>query len=343
MWPTISRIPIATMRLVVTLSFMGTIVLTMSTGCGPRAASPSVRLASELDRITTRAAHEKSHALLVSRDNAMLVERYFDGTPDEPQCTMSVSKVIVAMVLEHMVDQRTIASLDEPAAKYVEEWSRDATGEGDRRTITIRHLLTHTSGLETERPKTWEGETFRTHAASVRVRHIPGSSFEYNDGAFDLLALVVHRASGYYLDDYLQRFVFGPLHVAGAFWMKDPEGEPRAAGELFLPPRELLKIGRLLLDRGVWDGVRVLSERATAEIVTPSAMNPTYGLGIWLRGSPAIWSAEGFLGQWLVVDPRSRWVAVRMHKPTNAEFSTESRNVLYDGFWKDIASLGTGR
>ena len=296
--------------------------------------TPATKEHAAVGALIRRAEAEKTTALVVVKGGDTLLDYRAPGTAtDEALVTMSVSKTVVALAVLHLVEQGKIASLDTPAATWIAPWhAPDA-----RSAITLRQMLAHTSGLEEERAETWKGETFRARADKTRLLGPPGARFQYNDNAYDLLALVVHGASGSYLDDYLHATLFGALDVAGAYWMKDAEGHPRAAGELWMRPRDLAKVGELLVARGVYRGKRVVSERSIAQMVAPSSLNASYGLGVWLHDGAYV--GKGYLGQWLVADPRSHVVAVRLRTPRTEEFTDAIEHDVWKDFWKDIVTF----
>ncbi len=257
---------------------------------------------------------------------------------------MSVSKSVVALRIGQLVDAGLL-DLETPLSTSVmPEWK-----DTDKANITLRHLLSHTSGLAAERYGT-DAETFRegtieAHALATAVVTPVGENFAYNNNAVDMLAVVARRAtsSAMVLDDQLQAGLFGPLDIAGAYWMKDGRGDPRASGELVIRPHDLLKIGRLVLDRGLYEGERLLSESWIDTMLEPGPMKGC-GLLWWLDRREgelevAAYVADGYLGQYIVVVPEFRAVAVRMRDP-NAT-SWDPKEFTYPQFRRDVLQLFT--
>jgi len=310
------------------------LVLILAVACTPKKETVN---AEALATMRARATAEHTNALIVIREGQTIADDRVGVGPDDALVTMSVSKTIVALAILHLIEKGTIASLDAPMATFIPAWAPP----DPRAAITLRHVMSHTSGLGTERAETWNGVTLRAHAEKTRLESpaAVGAKFVYNDNAVDFLSLAVHRASGFYLDDYLTKYVLGPLEIAGAYWMKDAEGQPRAAGELFMRPRDLAKIGELILGHGTATGKKILEAKSIAMLGVPSAREPSYGLLVWLHDGALV--AKGYLGQWLVIDERAKTVAVRLRTPKKEEFADPVEHDTYEKFWRDVIALSS--
>ncbi len=290
-----------------------------------------------------RAKAEHSTALIIAVDGTIVVEEYFGQDPDRATIAMSVTKSIVAVALGIAVAQGWLA-LDEPlAARVIPEWAST-----DKAAITLRHLLTQTSGLDPQRyaqvDGDWANGSIEAHALTCAVTGEPGTSWVYNNNGIDLLSVVVRRAhpEHLYLDDFLQAGLFAELGVVGAYWIKDGHGMPRAAGELVMRPIDLAKIGQLVLDEGRWNGEAVVDPAWVRQLVTPVDVARFYGLSWWLRGDASdvrAWAANGYLGQHIVVVPQARVVAVRTRNPAlvGAQEGVDEWN---DFAWDVLALVG---
>lgn len=309
------------------------------------AAAPTQTTSVDPGRIAEfleTAQAQRSAALLLWVDGELVIDESFGSDPKTGLFAMSVSKSVVALRVGQLVDAGLLA-LDVPLSESVmPEW----TGT-DKASITLRHLLSHTSGLAADRYG-HDAETFRVGTIEEHVRRTPlvspvGEKFAYNNNAVDMLAVVARRAmpQGMLLDDQLQAGLFGPLDIAGAYWMKDGRGDPRASGELVIRAHDLLKIGRLVLDRGVYDAERLLSEAWIDTMLEPGPMKGC-GLLWWLdrregESEVAAYVADGYLGQYIVVVPEFRAVAVRMRDPNTTSWSPEE--FTYPEFRRDVLRL----
>ncbi len=194
----------------------------------------------------------------------------------------------------------------------------------DRRrgAITVRDLLTMTSGLDPESP--WDiddidarGEPWVAGVLRSPLVADPGAVFAYNNGASHLLSAMVTAAAGRHLDEVAAERLFAPLGIRAGSWPRDPQHLPVGYGGLHLAPRDLLRLGLLYLHGGRVDGERVVDaawvQGATTRRVGGSWPERTdYGHLWWVdvvAGRPAFF-AGGHGGQYVLVVPELELVVV---------------------------------
>jgi len=116
----------------------------------------------------------------------------------------------------------------------------------------------------------------------------PGRVWNYSTGSTELLGAVLKRATGEALDELTSKVLFGPLGITDVAWHKDARNNPIAAGGLRMRPRDLARIGQLVLQRGAWNGTRIVSASWVDTATTPQVNDPTapsYGYQFWLDRS----------------------------------------------------------
>jgi len=149
------------------------------------------------------ASHERGYGRLSYEEDAAAV------TPATVFDVASLSKVLVTAPAVLMLAEEGRIDLEAPLIRYFPE-----CGGGGKEAITIRHLLTHVSGLKSGLPATpaWQGETAALSLACAQtVTHPPGSFFRYSDINYILLGLLVERTAGVPLDRFAQERIFAPL------------------------------------------------------------------------------------------------------------------------------------
>jgi CubicO group peptidase (beta-lactamase class C family) len=252
------------------------------------------------------------HAMLVVRHGKLVFEHYLSGSDEAwgrplgsiafgPQVRhdeRSVTKSVVALLLGIAIDRGLIKSIDEPVLSFFPEYADLRTPEKDR--ITLSHLITMSAGLE------WhELDIPYTNAANSEIRMEtapdpyrfaleqrvvapPGDVWEYNSGATELIGAIVKKAAGKQIDDFARKLLFGPLGITDVEWPRDAHGNVIAAGSLRLRPRDLAKIGQLVLQRGDWKGTQVISASWIDAATTPQINGlgtDFYGYFFWLGRS----------------------------------------------------------
>ena len=254
------------------------------------------------------------HSVIVIRHGETLAEWYFSGSdevrgapagtitfgPETPHDLRSVSKSIVSLLFGIAMTDGKIASLDTPVLDYFPEYKDLQSPE--RRKIRLRDLLSMTSGLH------WDEHSFSyidprnsetaMDNAPDRYRYIlsqpidapPGTQWRYSGGDVALIAAVIARTTKMPLEQYAQQKLFAPLGIETFTWLKDEKGIPIAASGLRLMPRDMAKIGLLVLHHGRADnGVQIVPESWIAEATAPHATVDTddvcptqYGYFWWL-------------------------------------------------------------
>lgn len=309
------------------------------------AAAPGVDPAA-LEALVARARDSDSDALLVTRGAETLVETCF-GRPPGPVDGKSMTKSVVNLALGVLARLGRLPSLDRPGWDFFPEWAGDG-----RRSITLRHLMSHTSGLEAEFPpvRIYQSRDWVGFARASPLVRPPGSGYEYNNRAVGLLAAVAEQLAGEPLDAFVARELLAPLGVTDWRWRKDPSGRPAAFTGLALTARGFERVGRLVMAGGLHEGRRLVPREWIAASLRPSQpLERRFGL-LWWRvpaegdeafpgagpapdggraGDRAIgFYARGYLGNYLVVIPEADLVVVRLRRMRAATRFVEGHHMV---------------
>ncbi len=253
-------------------------------------------LDDSLARLRATAKAEHSDALYVFHDGRLLVEQLTRVGADRLSA-QSISKSVAALAIMKLVSDGKIASLDDTADRYIGVW-KELSPRDPRREITVRQLMSHTSGLKVSRWM-WEGESVEGWAGAGPLVHKPGTTFRYSNHAVELLALVVKGAAGESFQHYVQRNIFEPLDIRDAEWHSDRQGTADAATGLNIRARDLAKVGELMLGAGTWRGKRLIEPKHIDVLSKPSqAHDASCGLLWWIVGGSRCEVAESTLDEW---------------------------------------------
>ena len=272
------------------------------------------------------------HGCRVGEDGAAPVTR------DQTYQSWSLSKSITALVFGRAMTLGAI-SPDDPLGSLIPE------ADGPHGEITMRQLLTMTSGLE------WNGlrdynifmPNRLQNALTTPVARKPGSYWEYSQDGPALLAEAVQRAVGRDFQEFAQNELFEPIGISPGDWRweRDSAGHTQGFFGLHMTADDFGRLGELMRRGGAWDGKRLLSERFVTEALTPVAQNGCYGYLIWLNASkpcvgprvadrpvddhrdfeslPAdVYQYAGLFGQWVTVFPGQGLVVVRTGQDTGS-------------------------
>ena len=254
-------------------------------------------------------------ACLVVYKGKVVQERYY-RTYRAPTMAMSSTKSVTGILVGMLIDDGKIKSVDEPVCTYVKEWC-----EGQKGKVTLRHLLAMTSGL----PRmTGEGVGFvadkNPFVVNLPLAAEPGTAWAYSNEGVQLLSPILDRAAGEPIQDYARKRLFEPLGMRATRLHLDEKGHAWTYADMETTPRDLARIGLLMLNKGIWQGKRIVSESWVEQMTRPSqTLNPRYGLLWWLFDNPKGYGAQGHLETNLYVFPEKDLIVVRMQAKPRAQ------------------------
>jgi CubicO group peptidase (beta-lactamase class C family) len=232
-----------------------------------------------LDSIVNQSQKTNADALIIYKDNKLVHKNYFNK-PVQKIEAMSASKSVVSIGIGLLLDKGFIKSIDDSVSNYYPEWR-----QGNKKYITIRHLLNHTSGLQNVPNAGVEIEVAPDViqlALCAELDALPGSTFSYNNKASNLLTGIVKKASGLDFDQFLSKYLFKEMGITDFFWRKDKAGNPLGMAGLNIYPEDFAKLGQLILNNGKWNGKQLLSEDWIKQMVMPFEEKGNYGFEWWV-------------------------------------------------------------
>jgi CubicO group peptidase (beta-lactamase class C family) len=235
------------------------------------------------------------HGLLVAHKERIAFERYAPGddwswggplgrvdfTADTLHDLRSVTKSIVGLLYGIALAEGKVPPPDAPLMASFPEYV-DLAADPARAQLTIRHVLTMTMGTdwdETTVPYTDPSNSeIAMEFAPDRYRFVlsrpvvtePGRRWSYSGGATALLGRLIARGSGTSLHSFARTRLFDPLGIGPTEWIKGRDGIESAASGLRMTPRDLARIGRLVLGGGTLGGRRIVDADWVASCVTPA-------------------------------------------------------------------------
>ena len=292
---------------------------TTTTGAAP-AAHPgdTVLLARALD-----VAFELPNlrGMVVSQRGEIVLERYVNGAgADRATNVKSASKSVLSALVGIAIEEGHIRGIDQPISDFFPAYFARPGVDPRKRRITVGHLLSMQSGLEST--------SFNEYGAWVSSRHWvnaaldqpmvdePGGQMLYSTGSTHLLSAILTRATGRSTWAYANEKIAEPLGFRIRPWQRDPQGIYFGGNDMYLTPLQMLRFGQMWLDGGVYRGRQVVPRAWVQESVRPRTSSPFnghgYGLGWWSRdsGGKRVSFAWGYGGQYVFVVPELDLVAV---------------------------------
>ncbi|MDJ0840561.1 MAG: serine hydrolase [Acidobacteriota bacterium] len=266
---------------------------------------------------------EKLDGVAVVRGDALIAEAYFgDFTAWRPHNTRSVGKSITALIAGIAVD-RGLLALDSRLYDSFPQYRKQRDWQPAKDEITLVHLLGMSSGLHAfdNRNDSPGSEDFYQSNRTDWAGHVlgkvpmafrPGSRLVYASANYLLVSEMVAQAAGA-TDTFAETNLFAPLGISEYRWFRAPDGKPYGAGGIEMTTRDLALIGKLLLDKGMWRGRRLVSQSWIEKMTKPrfkgELWKKEYGLGWYCHSVRAkgrdigVVSAAGNGGQRIWVMP----------------------------------------
>jgi CubicO group peptidase (beta-lactamase class C family) len=284
-------------------------------------------------------------AFLVIHDDELVYERYFNGYNERSLNTsFSMAKSFASALVGIAIDEGYIKRVDEPITNYIPELL-----EKDKRfrSITIRHLLTMTSGIKYEEggdlpwsedaddTKTYYATDLRELALNCQIEGEPGKYFEYNNYNPLLMGMILERATGMPVSHYMEEKLWKPAGMeADASWSLDSkkDGFEKMESGVNARARDFARFGMLFAKEGNVRGKQLISrgwvkESTRADTNTDPSLDYQYFWWVNTTDGKNHFSAQGNYGQYIYVAPEKDLVIVRLGK--------EEGEKGY-GYWTDL-------
>ncbi|MGB0983747.1 MAG: serine hydrolase domain-containing protein [Saprospiraceae bacterium] len=310
-------------------------------------------------RLDTLLEGTNTVAFIVIRNDSILYESYWEGyQADSKIPSFSVAKSFVSTLVGIAVDEKKIKGTDESITNYIPELLELGT---EYQKITIQDCLDMSSGLDNgenydginvfrQMVRMYYGTNLEKEVFKSKIKTARGE-FNYQSINTQVLGMVVERATGKRLYEYLQEKIWQPLGMEhDASWSVDSKKRKtvKAFAALNAAPIDFAKLGRLFLNKGDWNGQQIISKEWVETTTNPdtlhkyhyknqwwsSYLNRVYTDSLeaiqykkenlqttrmisrnglhWFKDYGKIYQAEGILGQFIFVRPDKNLIIVRM-------------------------------
>lgn len=281
------------------------------------------------DTLVHHFAEMQTAAFVVVKNDSLVHEQYWDSFgPDSRSNSFSMAKTFVSMLIGIAIDEGKIKSVDQPVGDFLPEFK-----EGDNAKLTIKHLLTMSSGINFDEnyvspfaypAQAYYGSDLRKLTYGYKVSEASGKVFKYLSGNSELLAFILQKATGKTLSEYMSEKLWIPLGAKNtALWSLDSkDGVEKAYCCFNSNAPDFARLGQLYLDSGKWNGRQIISADYVAKSIVPAELNDengkkidNYGYAWWIVPNYKghyIFYARGILGQYIICIPDRKMVVVRL-------------------------------
>ena len=277
--------------------------------------------------------YPNTHSVLLVKNGKLILEEYFYGTKrDDLHYLASATKSITSILIGISLDENLISDVDQNVSDWFSDY-QNTKWISQRYNITIKHLLSMTSGIEWDENRSASDprhDYFAMRRGGDWIKYVfnknlvapPGQKFNYNGGLSALLGEIVKRASGINADKFSEKYLFDPVGISHYSWLKYNNGSINTGGGLLLRSRDMAKIGQIVLSNGKFKDKRIISEQWIIESTKNQVLEKAHPLGSgygyqWWLGEILINGekiktifAQGRGGQCIFVIPKAKAIAV---------------------------------
>lgn len=284
-------------------------------------------------------------AYLVIKNDSVRYEQYWEGYGENSVSnSFSMAKSFIGLLVGCALQDGIIKSIDQPVGDFLEAYK-----QGDNSKLTIRQLLSMSSGINFDEnyvnpfaypAAAYYGCDIKKLTEGYKVTEEPGRIFKYLSGNTELLALIIEKASGKHVSEYMSEKLWQPLGAKNtALWMLDhADGMEKAYCCFNSNARDFSRFGLLCLHNGNWNGKQLIPETYMQQSVKPAPLldemgkpNKCYGYQWWMleyKGHHIAY-CRGILGQYIITIPDVKMVIVRLgHKRDKEKQNDHPRDLF---------------
>ncbi|WP_194435631.1 serine hydrolase domain-containing protein [Vibrio fluminensis] len=227
----------------------------------------------------------KQNSLLIYKDNSLILERYFNSwTRNDPHQVQSVSKSITSLLIGSLITEGKLSDVNRPIMEYLPHY-RELFDQGKAK-ITLANFLNMAAGLDWDEWSTSYGNPSNVRHQELhsddgvaftlgrQLTRQPGKHFSYSGGYVSVVGEVVANIAKLpTAADYARNSVFKELCFKHSYWLKQHDGRTNTGGGAMMRPLDMLKLGKLMLDEGKWQGKQLIEKQWVLDSMNP-ATNP---------------------------------------------------------------------
>lgn len=262
-------------------------------------------------------------AYVIIKNDSIWFENYYDGFDENSKTnSFSMAKSYVSGLMGKAIEEGYIKNLDQPVSDFFPEFS-----EGLAAKLTVGDLSSMASGTNwvekyysplSITTRAYFDDDLKKIILGLKVIKEPGQAYKYSSGDTQLLAMVIEKATGKKLYNYLTESFWKPLGSENeTLWQVDSKEHDLVKAYCCIASnaKDFARFGKLYKDHGKWKGEQLLDSAFVAKSITPRfAESPQYGYGFWMqkRNGKSFFMMRGHLGQYVIVEPEDNIIIVRL-------------------------------
>jgi CubicO group peptidase (beta-lactamase class C family) len=252
-------------------------------------------------------------SLVIFQNGEILEEQYFGRmNANRTHNIKSASKSILSILVGIAIEEEYLEGVDQQIGEFFPDYFA-SNPDSAKMAITVGDLLTMRSGLASTSRGSYGrwviSDNWIEYKLDQPMTGRPGIDRNYSTGNTHLLSVILTRATGMSTRAFANRYLFNPMDIDLGGWDRDPQGFYLGGNNMALRPRDMVKVGKLMMDMGKYEGEQLISPDWIVESVTPVTGRRTgvinYGY-LWFRRQSAgleMVYAYGNGGQYILIVP----------------------------------------
>ena len=293
---------------------------------------------AKLQRVLDAIKDTEITSNIIVKDGSIISEYFKEGYSNTSLFSVqSCSKSITSAIIGCAIENKDIPNIDVPIANYFERVSD--SNDARLKQITLRHLLTNTSGLISTDTEIWtewrNSENWIDYLFDNPLKHTPGAVFDYSTGNTHIASAILQKATGKTLYEYGKEHIFDKIGMRDIRCAQDRQGISDGGNGFSLTAYDMALFGQLYLNKGEWNGEQIIPSSWVSESTRVQLKDASYGYQWWIRyfGSKGYRSyfAHGWGEQVIAVIPGANMVVT-----FTSRYPDNRRNKIYWQYITDI-------
>lgn len=289
------------------------------------------------------------NSLLISQKGELVSENYYGRmNANRGNNIKSASKSLLSILIGIAIDKGYLEGVDQPIGEFFPDYFATSP-DSVKASITIEDLLTMRSGLASTSRSNYgrwvSSSNWIRYKLDQPLRGVPGEDRIYSTGNTHLLSVILSRVTGMNTLQFANRYLFEPMDIQITGWDRDPQGYFLGGNNMAVRPRDMVKMGQLMMDVGVYNGEQLVPKEWIIKSIEPVTGRipgvENYGY-LWFRrmsGDVHMIYAFGNGGQYIIIMPELESVLTVTTRTGTSEPTRDYRRHLFSIIDQDIIPL----
>lgn len=210
------------------------------------------------------------HSVLISKGNNLIYEQYFKGfKKDSLHDSRSSFKSITSLLAGIAIDWGLIKDVNQKVYSFFPEYKTFDNYDDRKKNMTVKNLLEMRSGFDCEEfndtkdceDAMADSRDWVKFSLDLPMKNDPGKVWAYTSCDPMIISGVISHVAHISIMDFAKKYLFGPMGITNYRWTVDPSGHGMTAGSFYIKPNDMLKIGQMVKDGGMYKGKRIISAK----------------------------------------------------------------------------------